>query len=236
MKKIIDAIIHDIRQEIPVHEFSLPKHRHVIEDITKAYPVLLTISRLPTMLPVYFCKKGLPHIGITPDANTRLEHELITTLMHRENLSVITSAMQHFNERPGDDFGHPYRVKTGHKTWRWVYGYSRSVNFLSDGSADLILSIFSDIESNMNHGKAILPITREPMRQEDITRLNNLTMRERAVLRLLSDGMNDERIAWELRISPHTALSHRRSLYRKLGVDHHTQAIKYAFLFDHLHN
>ncbi len=49
-------------------------------------------------------------------------------------------------------------------------------------------------------------------------------MREREVLRLLSEGMTDREIAAGLAISPRTVESHVGSLLRKLGVRNRAEA------------
>jgi len=51
-----------------------------------------------------------------------------------------------------------------------------------------------------------------------------LRVREREVLRLLSEGMTDREIAAGLAISPRTVESHVGSLLRKLGVRNRAEA------------
>ena len=46
-----------------------------------------------------------------------------------------------------------------------------------------------------------------------------ITERETQVLTLLSDGLTVKEVAAELYISHHTVVSHKKSLYEKLGVN-----------------
>jgi len=46
-----------------------------------------------------------------------------------------------------------------------------------------------------------------------------ITRREQEVLTLLSDGLTVKEAAAELYISHHTVVSHKKSLYEKLGVN-----------------
>jgi DNA-binding NarL/FixJ family response regulator len=55
-----------------------------------------------------------------------------------------------------------------------------------------------------------------------------LTPREREVLRLLADGMTNEEIGKELRISPETVRTHVRKAMGKLDADTRTQAVATA--------
>jgi DNA-binding NarL/FixJ family response regulator len=55
-----------------------------------------------------------------------------------------------------------------------------------------------------------------------------LTTRELDVLRLVAQGLSNQRVAEELVISERTVHSHLRSTYRKLGVGSRTAATRYA--------
>jgi DNA-binding NarL/FixJ family response regulator len=59
-------------------------------------------------------------------------------------------------------------------------------------------------------------------------RLARLTPRERQVLDLLADGLNDEQVAERLFISIRTVETHVRNLVRKLGVSSRLQAVLFA--------
>lgn len=58
--------------------------------------------------------------------------------------------------------------------------------------------------------------------------LADLTRRERAVLGLMSDALDDRAIAAELRLSPNTVRNHVGSIYRKLDVHSRGAAIVWA--------
>lgn len=55
-----------------------------------------------------------------------------------------------------------------------------------------------------------------------------LTTRERQVLHLAAEGRTNAEIAARLFISPRTAETHRANLMRKLGLQNHTELIRYA--------
>jgi two-component system, NarL family, response regulator NreC len=57
---------------------------------------------------------------------------------------------------------------------------------------------------------------------------DTLTSREREVLHLAAEGLNNQEIAARLIISPRTAETHRTNLMRKLGLRNQTDLIRYA--------
>jgi DNA-binding NarL/FixJ family response regulator len=58
---------------------------------------------------------------------------------------------------------------------------------------------------------------------------NDLTQRELAVLKLISEGLTNPEIAELLNISPNTATRHRANLMRKLNVHNRVELINTAF-------
>ena len=55
-----------------------------------------------------------------------------------------------------------------------------------------------------------------------------LTPREREVLQLLAEGLNDKEIAQRLHVSPQTARTHMENILNKLGVNSRLQALVFA--------
>jgi DNA-binding NarL/FixJ family response regulator len=66
--------------------------------------------------------------------------------------------------------------------------------------------------------------TRSPAAQGTRQGLNGLTVRERDVLRLLTEGLTDRDIAAALTISPRTVETHVSSILHKLGVRNRAEA------------
>ena len=58
--------------------------------------------------------------------------------------------------------------------------------------------------------------------------LDELTVREVEVLRLVARGLTNEQVAEQLVISPRTVNSHLNSIYSKIGVESRTAATRYA--------
>jgi DNA-binding CsgD family transcriptional regulator len=55
-----------------------------------------------------------------------------------------------------------------------------------------------------------------------------ITPREGEVLKLIQDGLTTSQIAQQLSLSINTIESHRKKLYRKLGVSRVAEALKVA--------
>jgi DNA-binding NarL/FixJ family response regulator len=62
----------------------------------------------------------------------------------------------------------------------------------------------------------------------EAAKLPTLTRREREILRLLADGMRNDRVAQELSISPLTVRTHVKNAMNKLEADTRTEAVARA--------
>ena len=104
--------------------------------------------------------------------------------------------------------------------------------FLSKGSP---LSELIDAARSLARGEILIPprmmggllarLIRRKREQDDaLRRLSRLTRREREVLRLLVRGADNDGIAQNLVISPHTARTHVQNVLGKLGVHSRLEA------------
>ncbi|MEQ9007853.1 MAG: LuxR C-terminal-related transcriptional regulator, partial [Ekhidna sp.] len=58
----------------------------------------------------------------------------------------------------------------------------------------------------------------------------NLTLREKEVVIMLTDGKTSRQIGLELHISPNTVNRHKQNIMDKLGFDSTAELVKYAVL------
>jgi DNA-binding NarL/FixJ family response regulator len=102
----------------------------------------------------------------------------------------------------------------------------------ASGVADLVLAI----REVMAGGSYLSPpLSREALdayaRQAQAATLDlyeTLTGRERQVLQLAAEGLNNAEIGARLSISPHTAMTHRANLMRKLGLHSQAELVRFA--------
>lgn len=78
------------------------------------------------------------------------------------------------------------------------------------------------------HWDDFQPATHNAPFRDTFTRLASLTQREQEVARAIVQGLNSEEIGKILFISLHTVQSHRKNLYKKLGVHSAAELVRLA--------
>jgi DNA-binding NarL/FixJ family response regulator len=66
----------------------------------------------------------------------------------------------------------------------------------------------------------------DPIFQDTFTRFSNLTSREQEIAKAILQGLSSQEIADRLFISLHTVQTHRKNLFRKLGVHSAAELIR----------
>ena len=90
--------------------------------------------------------------------------------------------------------------------------------------------IFFAIEQVLNGGRYIGSISDKLQTvHESLNDENIFTRRELEVLKLLSKGYTNSKIASELFISIHTVQSHRKNMFKKINIHSVNELIAYAF-------
>ena len=88
------------------------------------------------------------------------------------------------------------------------------------------MSIQSEPNNVSSHNPSLL-VAQEI--QESLSPSNMmLTEREIEVLRLIAQGLTNNQIAQQLRISSHTVNAHVKTIYSKLGITNRSGATSYA--------
>lgn len=109
---------------------------------------------------------------------------------------------------------------------------------LDNGAIALVLKELADSDlpeavRNASRGKRYLsPLLTAKLAGKVGSNADNLTPREREVLRLIALGHTSVEIAAKLRLSPRTIETHRARIHRKLGLDTRAELVHYALQHD----
>jgi DNA-binding NarL/FixJ family response regulator len=99
----------------------------------------------------------------------------------------------------------------------------------SDAPEELVTAVRAVASGKRYLSPAVAPILLSQLKNpRGAGRESRLTLREREVLRLLTDGATSKDIAQSLGISPKTAQAHRENIKDKLGLRSTAELVRYA--------
>ncbi|MBN2747086.1 MAG: response regulator transcription factor [Bacteroidales bacterium] len=79
-------------------------------------------------------------------------------------------------------------------------------------------------------GNGIKKVTQhESLIEDKFSHINQLTSREKEIIKLIAEGKSSSEVAEDLFISPATVQTHRRNIFNKLKVNKVSELIKYAY-------
>jgi two-component system response regulator NreC len=112
---------------------------------------------------------------------------------------------------------------------------------LDNGATGLVLKELADsdlpeaVRSASRGRRYVSPLLAAKLTGRSGADGDNLTPREREVLRLIALGHTSVEIAAKLGLSPRTIETHRARIHRKLGLDTRAELVHYALQHDLLH-
>lgn len=78
-------------------------------------------------------------------------------------------------------------------------------------------------------------VSLEQFKRSEQAAFNSVTAREKEVLSLVAEGLDNPAVAAELGLSRITVQNHRAAIRRKLGITSEAGYVKYALAFDLIH-
>ena len=101
---------------------------------------------------------------------------------------------------------------------------------LKDSESDLLRKAIFTVNSGESYIQAdLVPLLKEKLaRKDEFLDENILTKREMEVLKLITEGLFNKEIAYNLSISEKTVKNHVSNIFKKINVSDRTQAAVYA--------
>ncbi|MEQ8905650.1 helix-turn-helix transcriptional regulator [Ekhidna sp.] len=163
------------------------------------------------------------------------QEEMSTWLQSLQDLMTFTMENIALEDRRRMTYTWNYRVRAGKDTYKNIIQHTTPMFFDDQGKPIIGLAHYSVLEAN-----EILPIqaTAKILNANDEYEtlfyqtyggqkllVEDITHRERDVLRLLSFGYNNDDISDKLNISAHTVKTHRKNVMTKTGCKNTTQIV-----------
>lgn len=217
-----------------VNEVSLEKLKRKdveiqLDEITESSPYFVALVHMPTIIPVYFCKRSREYLGLPNLSFSSITMNFYHKFLNFENGTLFQLGISHFIKTPYELFPFTCKVKIPNKGWRHLYGCSKMLDSGATGEIKHTLTILCDVEDLFE--KQLMQARTEQisiLTEKEQLRYLLLTEREREILTLVTQEESSQSIAEKLFISEHTVKDHRKAIRKKLQVKSSIGLVKYA--------
>ncbi|NSL89757.1 LuxR C-terminal-related transcriptional regulator [Chitinophaga solisilvae] len=149
-------------------------------------------------------------------------------IMHPDDFKLAAVAQQQFRNNKAH-FGGVARIKRkGEEEYRWLLGLEVPFTYDAKGQVKEIICAFLDLTHAIDTNAQISVALSEILRRQNENLLNKLTAREKDVLGLAVQGLNNKEIANALNLSRYTVETHRKNIRLKLKVRNTSELVAVA--------
>ncbi|WP_212000389.1 LuxR C-terminal-related transcriptional regulator [Chitinophaga sp. HK235] len=206
----------------------LRDRNQLLESILNSVPAML-YSYDNNNKSITWCNTGLAEtFGFTVTELTGMGMEFFQHIMHPDDFALAVVAQQSFIDNKSH-FGGVARIrKKGEEEYRWLLGLEVPFTWDANGRVQEIICAFLDLTHAIDTNAQISVALSEILRRQNENLLNKLTAREKDVLGLAVQGLNNKEIAHSLNLSRYTVETHRKNIRLKLKVRNTTELVAIA--------
>jgi DNA-binding CsgD family transcriptional regulator len=207
-----------------------------IRAVEKSFAGAIIIIDIKRYTVVYMSQWGRDHLGITLEELHEMGPDYFTRYFNAEDSQDYVPKVIGMLERNNDDefISHFQQVRrSSHDDWAW-YLVGAKV-FLRDDAGEPLLTLTIALPVDAQHhiaAKAQRLLEENNFLRNNYHVFDQLTKREREILRMMALGLSSEDMASQLHISETTASTHRRNIKKKLSIESHYDIIRFAQAFD----
>jgi RNA polymerase sigma factor (sigma-70 family) len=201
----------------------LKKRIEWLENVLERVPAMIYVGNNDNKV-IVWCNRGWEDfLGLSKEEVREMGPQIFADIMHPDDFNLTMQAQDHFKNNKSMFSGMArFRMK-GTNDYRWMVGTAVPFVRDQDGQIKEIVSAFLDLSVIGDSNKQLIDALNEVLRRQHDNLLNKLTAREKEILALAVQGLNNKEIARQLNLSRYTIETHRKNIRLKLKVHNMTE-------------
>jgi DNA-binding CsgD family transcriptional regulator len=207
-----------------------------VRSIENYFPGAVIIHDLKESTVIYMSQWGRNYLGVTNEELHEMGMDYYNRFFNAEEANDYVPKILGLLERNNDDelITHFQQVRRSPQhDWAWFLTATRI--FVRDGNNTPIMTLTTALPVDAQHhiaAKAQRLLEENNFLRNNYHVFDQLTKREKEILRMMAMGLSSGEMAGKLHISEATASTHRRNIKRKLNIESNYDIIRFAQAFD----
>lgn len=204
--------------------------------IEQSFPGAIIIHDIRDSTVLYMSKWGRDYLGVTMDELKRMGIEYHGRFFNPDDVKDYAPKILGLLERNNnDEFVSYFQQVRSSPQHEWTWYSSATKIIMRDEMNKPLLTLTVATPVDVQHritakGKRILDENK--FLRNNYHAFDQLTKREKEILRMMAAGDSSMKMAKQLNISEKTAATHRRNIKRKLNIENNYDIIRFAQAFD----
>jgi PAS domain S-box-containing protein len=204
-----------------------------LKRIMDSIPVMVNINQIDDFndpsshFSLWSNKQANDFLGYSREEINALGFSYFHETMHPEDMGLIAEAMNKFQKSSSPVYGGIVRLKPKNGDYHWFIG-NMAILEMKDGKPWRVIVTVQNLEQMDDTRNQILQLIKENLQLKNQLRFQNLSTREKQIIKLITTGLTDREIAKELSISPATVKTHRHNIIQKLKLKNKAAIAQFA--------
>lgn len=207
-----------------------------IREIENYFPGVVIIHDIKKSTVVYMSQWGRDVLGVTNKELHQMGTEYYARFFNVEEAKDYVPKILGLLERNNDaEFITHFQQVRRQQDHDWAWHFTATRIFFRDENGMPLLTLTTSLPIDAQHhiaAKAQRLLEENHFLRKNYHFFDQLTKREKEILRLMAIGQSSEEMAKKLHISETTASTHRRNIKRKLKIENNYDVIRFAQAFD----
>ena len=198
-------------------------------------PAVIVVVNMETLAVAYMCKKGQDILKVTMDELAALGSDYHSRFFNPEDYPdyapLIMNLLTGAEEGKMVTFFQQVRA-TENDNWKWYHSSVKVFLRNDEGVPTHVITYACPVDSTQNIDKKADRLLEEhQFLKQKYDLFNELTKREREILKYMAKDTSSVEIAKILSISEHTVNTHRTNIRRKLSINTQFEITQFAQAF-----
>jgi DNA-binding CsgD family transcriptional regulator len=220
----------------PVTDKQIQAKLSALKALEQDLPVVVIIHDIIDSTVVYMSERGLRHLDVSLDEVVNMEAEYYSRFFNPEDAKDYVPKILGLLQSNNDDEVVSYFQQVRRSPdYDWAWYLSCTKVFMRDIDGNPVLTITTATPVDAQHhmaAKAQRLLEENNFLKKHHHEFDQLSKREKEILRLMAMGMSSALIAKKLHISEATAATHRRNIKKKLSIRTSYDLSRFAQAFD----